>query len=119
MSKRNLSFFYLKKRNRYGFSNYQRLISGALIFFILFNLAFRFPFSSIFNLKANAENKDFYNLVAVIVDNNIYSDVNSKIKRYAKDVESVLNDTKVVIIPTPKNASSFKIASLLESLYFD
>jgi hypothetical protein len=90
-----------------------------LIFFILFNLGLRVPFSQFFAPKTNAENKDFYNLVSVIVNEDIYSGVESKLKRYAKDIESVLDNTKVVLIPTPQDASAFQIASLIESLYYE
>ena len=34
--------------------------------------------------------------------------------RYAKDIQSVLENTKVVIIPTPKETPAFNIASLNE-----
>jgi hypothetical protein len=55
--------------------------------------------------------------VSVIVDDDIYLSVKSKLTRYARDIEGVLDNTKVVLIPTPKDATSFQIASLNESLY--
>nr|MDD3720153.1 VCBS repeat-containing protein [Candidatus Gracilibacteria bacterium] len=108
---------FVGPRNDYSLS--QKIISFILISFLLFNIGLRVPFIEFFNYKVNAENKEFYNLVSIIVDDNIYGDVKSKLSRYARDIEGVLDNTKVVIIPTPHNASSFQIASLNESLYFE
>jgi hypothetical protein len=104
------------RRNDYNYL--QKLTSLALIFFILFNLGFRVPFLQLFN-QTHAENKDFYNLVSVIVDDDIFNSVEPALKRYAKDIESVLDETRVVLVPTPKDASAFQIASLIESLYYE
>lgn len=98
---------------------YQKVISWFLIFFILFNLAFSVPFKEIFTKEVFAENRPFYNLVSVIVEEDIYPQVSEKLKRYAKDVESVLDKSRVVIIPTQKDVQVFEISSLLESLYYE
>jgi hypothetical protein len=52
--------------------------------------------------------------VSVIVDTETYDDIRSELDRYAKDIQSVLENTKVVIIPTPKETPAFNIASLNE-----
>lgn len=109
----------LPKLRKNDYNYYQKITSLVLIFFILFNLGFRVPFSQFFNLKTHADNKDFFNLVWVVVDNDLYDSVDWVLKRYAKDIESVLSETKVVLIPTPKDASAFQIASLIESLYYE
>ncbi len=111
--------FKLWKIKKWDYSYYQKIVSLTLIFFILFNLWFRIPFLQFFAPKANAENKDFFNIVSIIVDDDIYSSVDSKLKRYAKDIEWVLDNTKVVLIPTPEDASAFQVASLIESLYYE
>jgi hypothetical protein len=66
-----------------------------------------------------ASNKEYYNLVDIIVDKNTYNKLESEIKRYASDIQSYLNNTKVVILPLKENSSSFDIASLNESLFFE
>ncbi len=101
------------------YKNYQKIISGLLIFFLLFSITFKWTEFSFFPSKAEASSKENFNLVSVIVSEDIYSSVKSKLDRYAHDIEWVLKNTKVVIIPTPSNSSSFQIASLNESLYFD
>jgi hypothetical protein len=58
-------------------------------------------------------------LVSIIVDEDTYSKINSELKRYALDIQGVLENTKVVILPTPKNTDAFNIASLNESLYYE
>ncbi len=113
---KTLKFWNIKK---WDYSHYQKFLSWALIFFILFNLGLRIPFVQFFTPKVNAENKDFYDLVSIIVDDDIYSSVDSELKRYAKDIEWVLANTKVVLIPTPQDASAFQVASLIESLYYE
>jgi hypothetical protein len=92
----------LPKLRKNDYNYYQKLTSASLIFFILFNLGFRIPFLDFF--RANAENKEYVNLVAVVVQEDIYNSVDSVLKRYAKDIESVLSETKVVLVPTPKDA---------------
>ena len=52
--------------------------------------------------------------MSVIVDTETYDDIRSELDRYAKDIQSVLENTKVVIIPTPKETPAFNIASLNE-----
>jgi hypothetical protein len=41
------------------------------------------------------------------------------LERYAEDISSVLDNTQVVILPTPASATAYQIASLNESLYFE
>lgn len=114
----NIQKFKFKKITKNDYTYYQKIVATSLIFFILFNLGFRVPFSQFFG-KAHAENKEFYNLVSVIVDDDIYDDVDWVLNRYARDIEGVLKETRVVLVPTPKDASAFQIASLIESLYYE
>jgi hypothetical protein len=57
--------------------------------------------------------------VALVVEEEIYSNIKNNVVRYSKDIQGVLENTKVVILPTPSDTPAFKIASMLESLYFD
>jgi len=66
-----------------------------------------------------AGEKDFYNLVSIIVDEETYPEIKSKLVRYSQDIQNTLEDTRVVILPTPSTASVVDIASLNESLYFE
>lgn len=110
---------FLKKQSNSDYSAFQKSFSIIIIFFFLFNIGFRIPFLQFFNYKVNAESKEFYNLVSILVNDAVYNDVEWKLNRYAEDIEKVLDNTKVVIIPTPRDASPFQISSLLESLYFE
>jgi len=58
-------------------------------------------------------------LVSIIVDEDSYDEVSVEINRYATDIQGVLENTKVVILPTPINTKAFNIASLNESLYYE
>ncbi len=98
------------------YSRFQRFLSGLLIFTLLFSTTFRVP---IFDFETFAWNEEFYNIVSVLVDEDIYPSIKTEIDRYGKDIQWVLENTKVVILPTPKNTPAFNIASLNESLYFD
>jgi hypothetical protein len=54
-----------------------------------------------------------------LVDNKIYSQVEDSVKTYAEDISKQLKNTKVIIIPTPQNTNTFKIASLNENLFYE
>jgi hypothetical protein len=100
------------------YSKFQKIISGLVIFLLLFSITFHIPLS-LFWWKALAADKPFYNLVSILVEDTIYNEIKSKVQRYASDIQAQLENTKVVIIPTPTNAHPFTVASLNESLYFD
>ncbi len=71
------------------------------------------------NSKVFAEKEEFYNLVSIIVEEEIYDSIKEKIKRYALDIQGVMENTRVVIFPTPKDTDPFNIASLNEALYYE
>ena len=105
-----------------NYSRIQKSLSSLLIFSILISFTIRIPFNGFddFNdYKVFADEHEFHNIVSVIVEEWIYADIKDEINRYAKDIQWVLENTKVVILPTPKITSSFNIASLNESLYFE
>lgn len=97
-----------------NYSKFQKITSSFLIFALLFSITFRVPY---FDFKTFAWNDQFYNLVSIIVDQKSYDAVKSEIDRYSRDIQWVLENTKVVILPTPSNTPAFNIASLNESLY--
>ena len=98
------------------YSKIQKSISSLILFSLLFGLTFRVPF---FDYKTYAWNSEFYDLVSIIVDQDSYDEVKTEVQRYASDIQGVLENTKVVIVPTPTNTPAFKIASLNEWLYFN
>ncbi len=108
----------IKKTNKMNYTKIQKIISVILISFIFFWLVFRFPFLNFFQ-KTLAGDIHVSSLVSIIVSNDVYSDVKSSLKRYAKDIEGQLENTRVVIIPTPSDATAFQIASVNEKLYHE
>ena len=101
-----------------NYSKLQKITSGSIIFVLLFSITFRIPFFNLFN-KVSAEDKDFYNIVSIIVNEDIYNSVSAEVERYAKDIQWVLENTRAVILPVPSDTKAFNIASLNESLYFE
>ncbi len=72
-----------------------------------------------FSTPTYAEEKDFFDLVSIIVDEDTYSNIKTKLIRYSRDIQANLKNTRVVILPTPSNANVIDIASLNESLFFE
>jgi len=102
-----------------NFSFLQKFISFFLIFFLLFSFTIRIPFVAFFETQTYAAEEKFYDLVSIIVDEEVYDDVRSKLVRYTQDIQGVLENTRVVILPTPSTATSLDIASLNEKLFFE
>jgi len=82
-------------------------------------MTLRIPFETFLGSTAYATNDEIYDLISIIVDEESYDAVRSKLVRYSRDVQGRLENTRVVIIPTPSDASVLDIASLNESLYFE
>jgi hypothetical protein len=114
-----LILFKLKKKQLNRFSLLKKSISSILIFSLLFSFTFRIPFMAYIDSRVFAEKSEFYNLVSIIVEENIYNNIKEKLNRYALDIQGVMENTRVVILPTPNTADVFNIASLNESLYFE
>ena len=100
-------------------SFFQKTISSALLFFLFFSFTLRVPFLGLLPSGVSANQETFYSLVSIIVEDSIYPKVKSELERYATDVQRTLENTRVVILPAPKDASAFQIASLNEWLYFE
>jgi hypothetical protein len=101
------------------YSTFQKFLSWILIFSILLSFTIRVPFIALFWPSVFAGSWDFYYIVSVIVNQSVYSNVKSEIERYSKDIQWKLENTRVIILPTPDDVTAFQIASLNESLYFD
>ena len=100
-----------------NYTKIQKFLSYLLIFSILVSFTIRTPFIGL--EKVFAADKKFFNVVSIIIEEEVYNKIEDEVKRYANDIQNVLENTKVIILPTPKDTSYFKIASLNESLYFD
>jgi len=99
------------------YSKIQKFIASIIIPFFFFWMVFNFP-ANIFNIS-NAWDSKLYSLVSILVNENIYNDVSNSLETYAEDISRQLENTKVIIIPTPNNAKSFNIASLNENLFYE
>lgn len=100
------------------YSNIQKFISLFLIFFLLASFSFRVPFIWILSYTF-AKQAPFFNIVSIIVEEDIYNSIKPEIDTYSKDIQWVLENTRVVVLPTPKKSTSFEIASLNEWLYYE
>ena len=98
------------------YSRVQKSLSFLLLFLLFFSVTIRVPLPSFF---VNAGTSSYYDLVSIIVDEDTYRETGNKIRRYAEDIQSVRENTRVAIFPTPLDATPFQIASLNESLYFE
>ena len=96
----------------------QKVISFLLIFSIFFSFTFNVSFFGFFGTIFAQDNKN-YNLVSLIVQEEIYDDIKNSIKTYAENIGKTIPNTKTIIIPTPKDTHPYNIASLNEKLYFE
>lgn len=70
--------------------------------------------------STRAEAKTNADIVSFIVDDDIYGGVvKAKVFQYAKDVQTYLPNTRVVIFPVQKTANPFSIASINEKLFYE
>ncbi|RKW20498.1 VCBS repeat-containing protein [Candidatus Gracilibacteria bacterium] len=98
------------------YSSLQKTIAYVLLFAFFLQISVNIP--GITSLVF-ARESSFYNLVSVIVDEKTYNEVKSELDTYSRDISSNLENTRVVILPVPEDASPFSIASMNEALYFD
>gem|GEM_PF-371775 len=100
------------------YNSFQRWTSSVLIFAILFSFTVQMPFFSILN-RLFAADESYYNIVSLIVQEEIYPQIKDSVERYAKNIQKTLENTKTVIIPVPGDTHPYNIASINEKLYFD
>jgi len=97
------------------YSRFQRSVSYLLIFAIFFVNSFQLSFFD----KTKAEEIKNIQLISLIVHENVYGAIQSRINRYAEDVQAKLNNTKVLIYKVPENITPQKIAALNEKLFYE
>jgi len=100
------------------YNSFQRFTSSVLIFAILFSFTVQMPFFSILN-RLFAADENYYNIVSLIVQEEIYPQIEASVNQYAKNIQKALENTKTVIIPVPGETHPYNIASINEKLYFD
>lgn len=95
---------------------FQKSLSAFLIFTIFFVQTVQFPIVS----NTQAAGGDAPNLVSVIVSESTNtSELKSRIKRYADDIQNAMSNTRVIIVEVPDNASPHNIAALNEKLFYE
>jgi len=110
---------YSIKIENMNYSKIQKIISSFLLFIFFFGQIFWLSFFSLFSNSVFADNTDFHDLVSIIVTEDIYDELDSEIDRYAEDIQNYLDNTKVVILPIKNDTTSFSIASMNESLFYE
>lgn len=98
------------------YSKFQKIITYILLTSFFLNISIEIP--SITSLVF-AKESSFYNLVSIIVDEKTYPQIKNELEIYSQDISKNLENTRVVILPVPNDASPFSIASMNEGLYFD
>ena len=99
-----------------NYTKIQKFTSSLVLFIFFFWQIFWLSFFSLLS-QVSADNKKFHELVSVIVEQSVYDKLNSKIERYAQDIQNTLENTRVIIFPIDKKTSSISIASMNESLF--
>ncbi|EKE27248.1 MAG: hypothetical protein ACD_3C00233G0001 [uncultured bacterium (gcode 4)] len=97
------------------YSKIQQSISYFLIFAILFLNSFQIPMID----KTSAASWVNIELISIIVHEDVYGSISSRIKRYAEDIQTKLNNTKALIYTVPRDITPQKIAALNEKLFYE
>ena len=97
-----------------SYSRFQKIVSYLLIVSILFLQTFEFPIVS----QTKAASETNHQVISFLVDESAYSELSSKIKRYAEDVQGYLDNTRVAIFPLPHDINPHDVASINEKLYY-
>jgi len=99
-----------------NYTKTQQILSSFLLFIFFFGQITGLSLLSLFS-SAYATNKDFSNVVSIIVNSEVYNELDDEIERYAYDIQNTLENTRAVILPVKKDTNSFEIASMNESLF--
>ena len=91
-----------------GFYILQKFLASIMLFVFFFGQITGISLISLFSNTTYAQNKEYHNLISVIIDNNTYDKIKDKVDRYAEDIQNYLNNTRVVILPIKKDTSSLK-----------
>jgi hypothetical protein len=107
------SFF---RSMRSSYSRFTRSVSWLLIFAILAMQTVSVPVIS----RTQASSLDHADLVSIIVDTDTYSgETADLIDRYAEDIQSTENNTRVAIFTVPPSIHPDRVAALNEKLYYE
>ena len=68
---------------------------------------------------AGATPEQYRDVVSIFVDKDTYSDIGSKVRRYASDIESYLSATRVSVFVVDKDTPPAVIAARNEKLYYE
>ncbi len=101
-----------------NYTKIQKILSFTLIFSIFFSFTFNITFLG-FIWQIFAQDATKVKVVSIFVQQEIYRQVSSQIKRYAQDIQWVIPDTRTMIIPVSSQEHPYNIASLIEKLYFE
>ncbi len=100
--------------------NQKKQITFFITIYILSYLLNTFFFIN-FNKTKAEDSLRSTNIVAILVDQNIYNNLSSDIQRYTKDyIQKEISNSKAVVLPI--NIQNFKaqdITKILENMYFD
>lgn len=86
-----------------------------LVFLLLFSQTVRFDWYK----NVSAEQKDYFDIVSLIVDRETYGVLEGKIDRYARDIQQYLGSTRVEILVTNPATTPAMIAAHNEKLYYE
>lgn len=101
------------KSSSFGF--FRRYLSAVLIFILFLSQTVQVSFFD----RAKADATDYRDIVSIIVDEDTYSQLRGKIRRYSEDVQGYLKATRVSIIVTPSTIRPEIVAAHNEKLYYE
>ncbi len=99
----------------FAYSRIQKILSWILMFLIVFTQTFHVVWFQWVSAYAS----DYRDIVSIFVDKETYDEFSSQIRWYARNIQSYLWSTRVVIFPVQETISPFAIASLNEKLYYE
>ncbi|MDR0370209.1 MAG: hypothetical protein LBH96_07110 [Candidatus Peribacteria bacterium] len=78
-------------------------------------------FSTLFEVRAAERNIPRINIVTVIVDDSIYSQIENEIKWYTTDyIQQEIPNSKALVLPINlKEIDTYQIYKMTENVYFD
>lgn len=103
------------KTKKKGFSFLRQYTSAVLIFLIFISQTIHVSFFD----RTEAATTDYSDVVSIIVDEDTYNELETKIEVYANDIQEYLKSTRVSIFVAPSNARPEVIAAHNEKLYYE
>ena len=103
------------KTKKKSFSFLHQYTSAVLIFVLFLSQTIHVSFFD----KTEAATTDYSDIVSIVVDEDTYSALRVKIRRYANDIEGYLKNTRVTLFVAPSTARPEVIAAHNEQLYYE